>query len=84
MTPSLTLVILLAVLAAALMWLLGGGRLFRRSEPAEAEGDPAGDPDTDPDLLAEAEDEVRGIDAFTTPDAAREDLPDWGPGAPKS
>jgi hypothetical protein len=42
-----------------------------------------GDPDTDHEVLSEAEEEVRGVDAFASPEDAEEDLPDWGPGAPK-
>ena len=84
MTPSLTLVILLVALAAALVWLFGGGRLWRRAGPADVVGDPHSDPDTDSEALAEAEEELRDVDAFATPEDAQEDLPDWGPGAPKT
>ncbi len=79
MTSSLALVVLLAALAAGLAWFLTGRRLPHRAEP----GDVVGDPDTDPEVLSEAEEEVRGVDAFTSPEDAKEDLPDWGPGAPK-
>ena len=34
----------------------------------------------DPDELAAAEEEVRRLDAFTRPEHADEQLPDWGPG----
>ena len=33
--------------------------------------------------LAQAEDEVRSLDAMATPEDAAEHLPDWGPGAPR-
>jgi hypothetical protein len=33
--------------------------------------------------LAEAEDEVRELDAMATPEDAAEQLPDWGPGVPR-
>ncbi len=39
--------------------------------------------DIDEDVLSEAEDEVRGLDAMKSPDDAADSLPDWGPGAPK-
>ena len=38
----------------------------------------------DREILDEAEEEVRGLDMFTSPGEADEDLPDWGPGAPKT
>lgn len=37
----------------------------------------------DPDMLDEAEREVQDLDVHATPEDAR-DLPDWGPGAPRS
>ncbi len=79
MTSPLALIVLLAALAAGLAWLLTGGRLPHRAKP----GDVVADPDTDHEVLSEAEEEVRGVDAFASPDDAEEDLPDWGPGAPK-
>jgi hypothetical protein len=33
--------------------------------------------------LAEAEDEVRELDALATPEDAAVELPDWGPGVPR-
>ena len=33
--------------------------------------------------LAEAEEEVRELDALATPEDATEALPDWGPGVPR-
>lgn len=33
--------------------------------------------------LAQAEAEVRDLDVSTTPEAAEQQLPDWGPGAPR-
>jgi hypothetical protein len=38
----------------------------------------------DREILNEAEDEVRDLDAFTSPEEADDDLPDWGPGVPKT
>jgi len=78
-TSSLALVVLLVALAAGLVWFLTGGRRPHRAEPRDV----AGDPDTDHEVLSEAEEEVRGVDAFTSPEDAEDDLPDWGPGAPK-
>lgn len=39
--------------------------------------------DVDEDVLREAEDEVRGLNAMSGPDDADDNLPDWGPGVPK-
>ena len=33
--------------------------------------------------LAQAEDEVRALDAMATPEDAASELPDWGPGVPR-
>ena len=69
----MTYLALLLLVAAVGAWLLRP-RTHRQSE----------NPIEDPDELEEAEDEVRDLDAFTTPEEAQEDLPDWGPGTPKS
>jgi hypothetical protein len=45
---------------------------------------PSANPIEDVDELSEAEEEVRDLDAFATPEDAKDDLPDWGPGTPKS
>jgi len=37
----------------------------------------------DADELARAENELAELDAMATPNDAVENLPDWGPGAPK-
>lgn len=37
----------------------------------------------DDEELAQAEDEVRGLDAMATPEDAEKQLPDWGPGVPR-
>jgi hypothetical protein len=39
--------------------------------------------DRDDETLADAEREVRDLDALATPEDAADQLPDWGPGAPK-
>ena len=79
MTGSVGLVVLLLVLAAALAWMLIGPGRSSRTDPARG----AGDESVDLEELAEAEEEVRDVDALASPEDAEEDLPDWGPGAPK-
>lgn len=37
----------------------------------------------DDEELAQAEDEVRRLDAMATPEDAEQQLPDWGPGVPR-
>ena len=68
---------LILLVAAVLIWLLGRPRRAENNEDGS-------DADVDREILEEAEDTVRGLDAFTSPDEADEDLPDWGPGAPKT
>jgi hypothetical protein len=72
MTGSTSLLVLLLLLAAVLVWLLGRGPRHRMREPD----------DVDREVLEEAEEEVSGLDAFASPDDADDQLPDWGPGAP--
>ncbi len=79
MTGSVGLIIVLLVLAAALAWIFMGPGRPRRTDP----GPPAGDDSVELDELAAAEEEVRDVDALASPEEATEDLPDWGPGAPK-
>lgn len=74
MGPSLSLLLILAVLAAALAWLLGGRRRRASGEASD---------EIDRETLEEAESELEDLDAFATPDDADDELPDWGPGAPK-
>jgi len=64
---------LLLIVAVIGWWLRRAGRL-NRSDPDE---------DIDRDLLDEAEEEVRDLGTFTTPDEADDELPDWGPGTAK-
>lgn len=71
MTGTLSLGIIIAVLGGLLAWLL-----------FSSGGTGAADESVDPDTT-EAEDEVQELDVFTAPDDAEEELPDWGPGAPK-
>lgn len=70
----MTLPILLLVLAAILVWLFGWAGRRRPSEVAT-------DDDIDREELEAADEELRDLDSFATPDDA-EELPDWGPGAP--
>ncbi len=68
---------LILLVAAVLAWLIGRPK-------RKAEDDAVVEADVDREMLEEAEDEVRGLNAFTSPEEACDDLPDWGPGAPKS
>ncbi len=71
---SAPLVILLA-LAATLLWIFVGGKGSGRRRHRS--------PDVDEEELAQAEDELRQLDAGVTPEEAEEELDDWGPGAPQ-
>jgi hypothetical protein len=66
---------LLLGLAVVLLWL------FVR--PKESERVIVDDDSINRAILGEAESEVAELDAMTTPQEAAEELPDWGPGAPK-
>lgn len=70
---SAPLVILL-VLAAVLVGIFAGSKGSARRRRS---------PDIDEEELAEAEEELRQLDAGVTPDEADDELDDWGPGAPK-
>lgn len=69
MSTTVFLGIMLAAVLAAFLWMLSGPRGGESRTP---------DPETDA-----AEDEVRDVDAFTSPEDAEEEMPDWGPGAPR-
>lgn len=75
MSGSLALGIIIALLLGTLIWLLVGSARERGSPTPE---------DQETQETKEAEDQVQDLDAFTSPDEAEEELPDWGPGAPKS
>ena len=70
-----SLALVLLIFAAAFAWMIGS-RSRRRASSRRA-----GPAVEDPDELAAAEEEVRELDAFTRPEDADEQLPDWGPGA---
>jgi hypothetical protein len=63
--------VLIVALAGVLLWLV--------LAPAKRQ---VGTPHLDDETL-EAEREIQDLDAFTTPEDADDELPDWGPGAPK-
>lgn len=67
---------LLLGLAVVLLWL------FVR--PKESERVIVDDESIDRAILLEAESEVAELDVGVTPAEATEQLPDWGPGAPKT
>jgi hypothetical protein len=73
---TIGLVFLILLVVAVLAWIVGRPR-------ATAGSDRDQEDDIDREVLGQAEDEVRDLDTFTSPDDADDDLPDWGPGAPK-
>jgi hypothetical protein len=64
--------VLIGVLAGVLLWLVLAPA--RRRQTAGRQID---------EETLNAEQEVRDLDAFTTPDDADDELTDWGPGVPK-
>jgi len=74
---TLGVVFLILLVAAVMVWLIGRPR-------ASVRNDGIGGANVDREILEEAEDEVRDLDAFTSPEDADDDLPDWGPGVPKA
>ena len=79
MTGSVGLVVVLLVLAVALAWIFAGPGRSRRIDPGRVAGDDA----VDRDELARAEEDLHELDPLASPEDAEEDLPDWGPGAPR-
>ncbi|MCH8144356.1 MAG: hypothetical protein IIA55_06535 [Gemmatimonadetes bacterium] len=63
--------VLIAVFAGVLLWLVLApiGRRQTAGRPIDEE-------------TLDAEQEVRDLDAFTTPEDADDELTDWGPGVP--
>jgi len=74
MTPALATGLVGGALLILLIWLLVP--TARRDQNLALRED-------DPEELEAAEEEMRELDVFTTPDEADDHLPDWGPGAPK-
>ncbi len=70
---ALALALIVAGFLAAVAWLLQAPRKMRGRE-LEVE---------DRGQLEAAEEEVRDLNAFTSPDDADDELQDWGPGAPR-
>ncbi|NIM52362.1 MAG: hypothetical protein GTN62_13725 [Gemmatimonadales bacterium] len=80
MTSSVSLVILLVLFSAALAWFFARPGHARWRNPRQI----VSDEDVDQEILEDAEAEIGELDASTTPEEADQELPDWGPGAPKS
>ncbi len=66
--------VVIAVLAGVLLWLLLAPPNRERERMAESRLE---------EETISAEQEVRDLDALTTPEDADDELTDWGPGAPK-
>ncbi len=64
--------VLIAVVAGVLLWLVLAPTSRRQTAGRQIDEE-----------TLNAEQEVRDLDAFTTPDDANDELTDWGPGAPK-
>ncbi len=77
MGSTVGLVFLILLVAAVLAWLVGRPRGAVNGEDGE-------EANVDRQILEEAEDELRDLDAFASPDEADDHLPDWGPGAPRT
>jgi hypothetical protein len=75
--PSPITLFLALLVAGAVVWLV---RRIRHGTTARRRDDA----DVDRDVLEAAEREVRDLDAFSTPEDAEDQLPDWGPGAPRT
>ena len=69
----MTIFFALLLIAAVGAWLL--------RPPTHRQSD---NPIEDRRELDAAQEEVRDLDSFATPEDAQDDLPDWGPGAPRS
>ena len=68
----MTVFFALLLIAAVGAWLL--------RPPTHRQSD---NPIEDRHELDAAEEEIRELDASATPEDARDELPDWGPGAPR-
>ncbi|KPK06606.1 MAG: hypothetical protein AMS20_04315 [Gemmatimonas sp. SG8_28] len=74
--PSPSTVLLALLVIGAVIWVVRRMRDDGSSDRSEEE-------DVDRDVLEAAEREVRDLDAFSAPEDAEDELPDWGPGAPR-
>ena len=70
------LMVVVLVLAVLVVVPRRGGAVKDRNGRRESRVD-------DAEELARAESDLAGLDAMATPDESAEELPDWGPGAPK-
>jgi hypothetical protein len=66
--------ITLLALAGAIVWIARRSRRDGRTGREQRD-------EWEEKELRDAEEEVRGLDAFATPEDADDQLPDWGPGA---
>jgi hypothetical protein len=73
--PSPSAIFLALLVIGAVIWVV---RRMRGGDRDRSEEE-----DVDRDLLEAAEHEVRDLDAFSAPEDAEDELPDWGPGAPR-
>ncbi len=71
----MTVFFLLLIVAAVAAWLL--------RPPTHRQSIGEDEAVDDVDALEAAEREVRDLDVHATPEDAKEDIPDWGPGAPR-
>ena len=71
MLPRLFAILVVAAIATALWRRLNSNRTVSKNE------------DIDEKILSEAESELDDVSAFSSPEEAAEEIPDWGPGAPK-
>ena len=74
--PSPSTVFLALLVIGAVLWAVQRVRRAGRRAPPDEH-------DVDRDVLESAEQEVRDLDAFSAPEDAEDELPDWGPGAPR-
>ncbi len=76
---SLLVIVLVLVLAFALFIAIPRRPSGTGNRPRGVRSD-----EIDTEELAQAEEELSELDAMATPEEAEEELPDWGPGAPKN
>jgi hypothetical protein len=74
---SLLVILLVLILALSLLLVVP-----RKSRSASLRSG-VRDDQIDREVLGEAEEELEGLSASARPEDADDELPDWGPGAPK-